>query len=70
MTLVSAMGLGAAVSGVGSAMLMGFLAAKELVPPQAGARLRRISRVVMVGIVPLTMTFIATVALKVAGILA
>ncbi|MEW6033841.1 MAG: hypothetical protein AB1603_03180 [Chloroflexota bacterium] len=68
-TTVAAIGLGAVAGAMGSATLMGFLAAKELVPLEASARLKRISRVVMVGIVPLTMAFVATVILKVAGVL-
>ena len=69
-TTVAAIGLGAVAGAVGSGTLMAFLAAKELVSPATAARVKRISSAVMVGIIPLTIAFVATVILKVAGILA
>lgn len=63
-------GVGAIAGAVGSGTLMAFLAAKELVSPATAARVKRISSAAMIGIIPLTIAFVATVILKVAGILA
>lgn len=67
---VAAIGLGGVASAVVSGTLMTFLAAKELVSPAAAVRLKRLSQAIMIGIVPLSIAFAATVVLKIAGILA
>lgn len=69
-TTVAAIGVGTIVAGISSGTLLSFLAAKEIASPAATLRMKRISRAIMVGIVPLSIAFAATVVLKVAGILA
>lgn len=68
-TAVAAAGLGTVAGAVGSGTLMAFLATKEVVSPTAASRMKRISGAIMVGIVPLSIAFAATVVLKVAGII-
>lgn len=68
-TTVAAIGLGVIASGVGSATLVGFLAAKEFASPKSNGRLQRVSRCLMIGIIPLSIAFTATVLLRVADIL-
>lgn len=68
-TTVAAIGLGTVAAGVGSATLMSFLAAKEMASPSGRGRLSRVSRSLLIGIIPLTIGFCATVILRVAGIL-
>ncbi len=69
-TTVAAVGLGTVMATAGSMTLLAFLATKELVSPAAALRLKRISRAVMIGIIPLSIAFAATVVLRIAGVLA
>ena len=69
-TTVAAIGLGSVTSVIGVGTLIGFLASKELVSPAVAARLKRVSQAIMIGIVPLSIAFAATIVLTIIGVLA
>ena len=67
-TTIAAVGVGTVATAIGSGTLLSFLATKELVSPVRAAKLKRVSQVVMIGVIPLSIAFAATIILKVAGI--
>lgn len=65
-TITSTVGMAAALGGIAVLTLIAFLAAKELASADGRPRLRVLSRMLNVAIVPLLVTFAAIVAAKVA----
>jgi hypothetical protein len=69
-TTVMAMGLTAAISIAAVASLIIFLTARELVSASDSITATRIARFFGIGILPLAMTFVVIVVVKIAGMMA
>lgn len=68
-TSIAALGLGASISIFAVLLLIGMLTMKELVGASDGSRQRLISRCLNISIIPLVISFVVIVALKIFEIL-
>ena len=68
-TSIAALGIGAGISIFAVLMLIGLLTTKELVGASDGSRAKLVSRCLNISIIPLIVSFIVIVALKVFEIL-
>jgi hypothetical protein len=68
-TTIAAMGLAASLTIFGVILLISFLVSKELLMASVGQRKQFIGRVLNISIIPLLMSFVVIVVLKVVDIL-
>jgi len=69
-TTIAAMGFAASLSVFGVILLIGFLTSKELLSASNGVRKKLLARSLNIGIIPLLISFVVIVGLKVVEILA
>lgn len=63
-TAIAAMGLTSVITGAAVAVLILFLATKELASARSSGTSLRVARFLSIGILPLAMTFMVTMAIK------
>ena len=69
-TTVAGLSVGMGIGVFVALLLIGLLTTKELVGTSSGKRQRLLSRSLLIGIIPLLMSFVVIVGLKVANFLA